>query len=94
MTNAVALLTVATPWCWHGAAGRGLRPPRIGNLGGFNPRRRPELFLQHTAEGAVVSFDQSASPLVLPREIWARDPDYDLIRAGLLSRDQIPLPEG
>jgi len=41
----------------------------------------------------VLSFDQSASPLVLPRETWARDPDYDLIRAGLLTRDQIPLPE-
>jgi hypothetical protein len=27
-----------------------------------------------------------------PRVCWQRDVDYDLIRLGLLTRDQIPMP--
>ncbi len=39
-----------------------------------------------------LSFDQSASPLVLPRPRWQRDVDFDRVRLGLLGHDRIPMP--
>lgn len=92
VSNATNLMVNAAPWLWHDAVVPKQRPQRLETLGGFNPNRRPGLFLEHRDGRAHLSFDQSASPLVLPRVGWQRDPDYDLIRLGLLTRDQIPMP--
>lgn len=91
VTNAVASLADAAPWHWRAAAAGQRRPRRLVSLGGFNPSRRPGLFLSQQRGQPVLSFDQSASPLVVPRTDWQRDLDLDLVRAGLLARHQIPI---
>lgn len=97
VTNATDVAVRSAPWRWRDAPGprdasRGrVRPQRLETLGGFNPNRRPGLFLHRSAGRPVLTFDQSASPLVLPRACWERDPDLDLVRLGLLTRDQIPV---
>jgi hypothetical protein len=92
VTNATDMMANAAPWRWRDAMVPKQRPHRMQTLGGFNPNRRPGLFQQLRDGRAHVTFDQSASPLVLPRTCWERDVDYDLIRLGLLTRDQIPMP--
>jgi hypothetical protein len=92
VANAVGLLANAAPWRWRHAVDAGRRPRRIGNLGGFNPNRRPGLFIEYRDGAAFLTFDQSASPLVAPRVTWERDSDYDLVRLGLVTHDQIPMP--
>jgi hypothetical protein len=82
----------AAPWLWGSTIAAKQRPQRLASLGGFNPNRRPGLFLEQRGGHAQLSFDQSASPLVLPRVCWQRDVDYDLTRLGLLTREQIPMP--
>jgi hypothetical protein len=91
VTNAVDLLGRSAPWRWHDAVAPGRRPRRLESLGGYNTSRRPGLFLHHRGGSPYLSFDQSASCLVLPRAEWERDPDYDLVRLGLLERAHIPL---
>jgi hypothetical protein len=91
VTNATDLVVGAAPWRWRNAVVAGQRPHRLETLGGFNPNRRPGLFLAHADGKPRLSFDQSASPLVVPRVCWQRDVDYDLVRLGLLTREQIPL---
>jgi hypothetical protein len=92
VANATNLMANAAPWRWRDAVTAGRRPRRIGNLGGFNPNRRPGLFIEYRDEAAFLTFDQSASPLVAPRVTWECDIDYDLVRLGLVTRDQIPMP--
>ena len=92
VTNTAVAMAAAAPWRWRQAVAPRQRPQRLANLGGFNPNRRPGLFLDHHNGQARLSFDQSASPLVMPRVSWQRDVDYDLVRHGLLFRDQIPTP--
>jgi hypothetical protein len=92
VTNTAVAMAAAAPWQWRQAVTPRQRPHRLANLGGFNPNRRPGLFLDHHNGQARLSFDQSASPLVVPRVGWQRDVDYDLVRHSLLSRDQIPTP--
>ncbi|HEY2673161.1 MAG TPA: hypothetical protein VGJ07_22725 [Rugosimonospora sp.] len=92
VVNATNLMANAAPWRWRDEVVPKQRARRLDNLGGFNPSRRPGLFLEWHDGGPHVSFDQSASPLVLPRVCWERDPDRDLIRLGLLRPDQIPVP--
>lgn len=94
VANATTLLTDAAPWRWRDAVAPRQRPRRIGNLGGFNPNRRPGLFIEYRNDGVLLTFDQSASPLVVARVAWARDTDYDLLRYGLIAREQIPMPPG
>jgi hypothetical protein len=90
VTNAVGALAGSAPWRWRGAVAPKRRPQRLVSLGGFNSNRRPGLFLEYRGDRPYLSFDQSASLLVAPRVTWQRDPDYDLIRAGLLTRERIP----
>lgn len=92
VANAANLMANAAPWRWRHAVTAGRRPHRIGSLGGFNPNRRPGLFIEDRDEAAFLTFDQSASPLVAPRVTWERDIDYDLVRLGLVTHDQIPMP--
>jgi hypothetical protein len=92
VANAIDLMVDAAPWLWGSTIAPKQRPQRLASLGGFNPNRRPGLFLEQRGGHALLSFDQSASPLVLPQVCWQRDVDYDLIRLGLLTRDQIPMP--
>jgi hypothetical protein len=92
VTNSTALMAGAAPWLWSRAVAPRRRPRRLSSLGGFNPNRRPGLFLDHHDGHARVSFDQSASPLVVPRVRWQRDIDHDLVHLGLIARDQIPMP--
>lgn len=91
VANAASLMANAAPWRWRHAVAAGRRPRRIANLGGFNPNRRPGLFIEYRNEAAFLTFDQSASPLVAPRVTWERDIDYDLVRLGLITHDQIPM---
>jgi hypothetical protein len=91
VTNAVDLLSRSAPWRWHDAVAPGRRPRRLESLGGYHTSRRPGLFLLHRKGSPYLSFDQSASCLVTPRTAWERDPDYDLVRLGLLERAHIPL---
>jgi len=91
VTNATDMMATAAPWRWRDAMVAKQRPHRMQNLGGFNPNRRPGLFLQLRDGRPHVTFDQSATPLVLPRVCWERDVDYDLTRLGLLTPDQIPV---
>jgi hypothetical protein len=92
VTNATAAMADAAPWRWRHAVAPRLRPQRLASLGGFNPNRRPGLFLDQHHGQARLSFDQSASPLVMPRVCWQRDVDHDLVSLGLLTREQIPMP--
>jgi hypothetical protein len=92
VSNASTVMADAAPWLWSTAVAPKQRPQRLASLGGFNPNRRPGLFLEHRDGHAHLSFDQSASPLVCPRVCWQRDVDYDLTRLGLLTPDQIPTP--
>lgn len=92
VANAASLMANAAPWRWRHAVTAGRRPHRIGSLGGFNPNRRPGLFIEDRDEAAFLTFDQGASPLVAPRVTWERDIDYDLVRLGLVTHDQIPMP--
>jgi hypothetical protein len=92
VTNAVKVLVDAAPWRWHQAVPARQRPRRLASLGGYNPNRRPGLFLEYRDAAPLLSFDQSASPLVAARVAWQRDIDYDLIRLGLLTRDRVPVP--
>jgi hypothetical protein len=91
VTNAVDLLGRSAPWRWHDAVAPGRRPRRLESLGGYNTSRRPGLFLLHRKGSPYLTFDQSASCLFLPRAEWERDPDYDLVRLGLIERAHIPL---
>ena len=90
VTNATDLLMNAAPWRWREAVAPKRRPQRLATLGGFGASMRPGLFLECRADRPYLSFEQSGSPLMLPRVTWERDLDYDLIRAGLLTRDQVP----
>ena len=92
VADATKLVTDAAPWRWCDAVATGGRPRRIGNLGGFNPSRRPGLLIECRDGAAFLTFDQSSSPLVAPRVTWERDIDYDLVRLGLVTREQIPMP--
>ena len=92
VNEATGVLRNAAPWRWHGAVTARARPQRVASLGGFNPNRRPGLFLEHRDGAALLTFDKSASPLVLPRVGWERDPDRELVRLGLLTPDQVPHP--
>lgn len=93
VVNAVETLSGAAPWTWHEAVVPKRRPQRLASLGGFNPSRRPGLFLELRKGAPHLSFDQSASPLVLARARWQRDHDYDLVRHGKITRAQIPMPQ-
>lgn len=86
------MMANAAPWRWRDTMGPKQRPHRMQTLGGFNPSRRPGLFLQLRDGRAHVTFDQSATPLVLPRAFRERDVDYDLIRLGLRGQQGRPDP--
>ena len=88
--RATDLLASSAPWLWQRAVEARPRPHRLAGLGGFNPNRRPGLFLGTSRGRTRLSFDPSASPLVLPRHQWERHPDLDLVLAGLLDRDELP----
>ncbi|MET7426753.1 hypothetical protein [Dactylosporangium sp. NPDC005555] len=90
-TNATALMANAAPWRWAASPPERRRPRRLETLGGFGASRRPGLFLGAPEGPAHLSFAQSGSPLVAPRVEWERDPDFDLVRLGLLTTGQIPL---
>lgn len=92
VTNATTALGTAAPWQWVHKVSPRRRPQRLASLGGFNPNRRPGLFLDHHDGRPRLSFDCVASVLVMPRVCWQRDTDYDLVRHGLITRDQIPMP--
>jgi hypothetical protein len=91
VTTAVDVLGRSAPWRWHDAVAPGRRPRRLESLGGYHASRRPGLFLLHRTGSPFLTFDQSASCLFLPRTDWERDPDYDLVRLGLIERAHIPL---
>lgn len=93
VANACEVLYGAAPWTWRAAVPPQRRPQRLASLGGFNPSRRPGLFLARRKGTAHLSFDQSASPLVLARARWHRDDDYDLVRHGKITPAQIPMPQ-
>jgi hypothetical protein len=88
---ATLVLLRSAPWRWQTAVADGQRPQRLETLGGYNANRRPGLFLDRFRGRPRLNFQASATPLVLPRALWERDPDHDLVREGLLTRDQIPL---
>ncbi len=91
VTAATDLIMRSAPWRWQHTVAAQQRPQRLENLGGFNPNRRPGLFLHSSSGVPVLTLDQKATPLVLPRVCWERDHDYDLVRSGLITREQIPL---
>jgi hypothetical protein len=92
VTNATNLIAGSAPWLWSSTAKPRQRPRRLEGLGGPSASSRPGLFLAHRDGQPHLSFDQNGSPLVVPKASWQRDVDYDLVRLGLLQRDQIPLP--
>jgi hypothetical protein len=92
VTATVSLLSGSAPWLWGTRIPDRRRPHRLGSLGGFNPNRRPGIFLARRGTDVTATFDPSASPLVMPRPLWERDPDLDLHHAGLISLKEIPRP--
>jgi hypothetical protein len=92
VANATNLMVKAAPWRWRDAVAVGQRRQRLESLGGYNPNRRPGLFLELRDGRPHLTFDQVASVLVAPRVGWERDPDYDLVRLGLIARERIPMP--
>jgi hypothetical protein len=84
------LVSASAPWLWRQASERLTRPHRLSSLGGYNPGRRPGLFLSTSHDRPHLAFEASATPLVLPRHQWERHPDLDLVLAGLLTRDELP----
>ncbi|WP_238010645.1 hypothetical protein KZZ52_31030 [Dactylosporangium sp. AC04546] len=92
VTNALTALAGAAPWRWATALGPRQRRQRLEGLRGRVASNRSGLFLGHRAGRAVLTFDCNGSPLVTPRVLWERDPDFDLLRLGLLTRADIPLP--
>lgn len=82
----------SAPWLWADALPVGVRPHRLENLGGYNAAAAPMLQLDRRPTGTHLVFEHSGTPFVVPRSLWERDPDLDLLREGLITQDQIPVP--
>ena len=83
-------LAGSAPWLWARAVAGRRAAPRLVNLGGFNPSRRPGLFLVNDRGRVRLESEPSATNLVLPRVEWERDVDLDLTLTGLLDVSAIP----
>jgi hypothetical protein len=90
--NAVDVLAGSAPWRWRDAVAPGRRPHSLARLGGPTAHERPGLFLHRRGDPVRVTFEQNATYLAVPHVAWLRDVDYDLVRAGLIAVDQIPMP--